>query len=223
MHVCVCLCLCVCLCDRRRTQSLNQLTDLVQIRYIGSSCKYLEPFFLVFPLPLKLRVIHIRKKFKFSIFSKVALTILINFFEFIVYSKSNNMALSTFSGKIPETGKIFFIFFVSPNVGPKPTDQSRTNSIYIVLLQISLIPIFLFDVSSKLRVVHIRKKFKILIFSKMAPTILIKFCGFIVYSNLNSMTLSAFPEKIPEIRKIVFFRHLTQRLRVLQFSIQPQN
>ena len=31
-----------------------------------------------------------------------------------------------------------------------------------------------------LRVVHIRKYMKISIFSKMAPTILIKFCGFIV-------------------------------------------
>ena len=48
-----------------------------------------------------------------------------------------------------------------------------------------------------------RKKFKILIFSKMAP-IFIKFCGFIVHSMLNDMTLSAFPGKIPETRKIVF-------------------
>ena len=71
---CVCVCLPVCLsadcvCDRRRTQSLNQLTHLVQIRYIGSSCKYLEEFFLVFPLPLKLRVVHIKKS-KISNFSK---------------------------------------------------------------------------------------------------------------------------------------------------------
>ena len=33
-----------------------------QIRYVGFSCKYLEPFVsLVFPPPLKLRVFHIRK------------------------------------------------------------------------------------------------------------------------------------------------------------------
>ena len=38
-------CVCVCLSVRRRSQSLNQWTDLVQIRYLGSSCKYLEPFF----------------------------------------------------------------------------------------------------------------------------------------------------------------------------------
>ena len=38
----------------------------------------------------------------------------------------------------------------------------------------------------------------------MAPTILIKFCGFIVNSKPNNMTLSAFPEEIPETRKIVF-------------------
>ena len=46
-----------------RTRGLNQSTDLVQIRYLGSSCKYLE-LFLVFPLPLKLRVVHMRKKIK---------------------------------------------------------------------------------------------------------------------------------------------------------------
>ena len=55
MCVCVCVCVCVrvcvCLSDRRRPQSLNQSTDLVQIRYVGSSCKYLEPF-LVFLVPL---------------------------------------------------------------------------------------------------------------------------------------------------------------------------
>ena len=35
----------------------------------------------------------------------------------------------------------------------------------------------------------------------MAPTILIKFCGFIVglHSNANNMTLSAFPGKIPDV------------------------
>ena len=37
----------------------------------------------------------------------------------------------------------------------------------------------------------------------MAPKILIKCCGFIVHSKPN-MTLSAFPEKIPDTRKIVF-------------------
>ena len=61
LKMCMCVCVCVCL--------SIYLTDLVQIRYPGSSCKYLEPFFLVFPLPLKLRVIHIRKKFKISCLS----------------------------------------------------------------------------------------------------------------------------------------------------------
>ena len=44
----------------------------------------------------------------------MALTILIKFCEFIVHSKSNNMTLPAFPGKIPETGKIFLkIFSVS--------------------------------------------------------------------------------------------------------------
>ena len=38
----------------------------------------------------------------------------------------------------------------------------------------------------------------------MAPTILIKFCGFIVHSKLNNMTVSANLGKIPVTRKIVF-------------------
>ena len=78
--------------------------------YLVSSRIYLEPFCLVFPLPLKLRVVHIRKKFKISNFSKMALTILIKFYGFIVHSKLNNMTLSAFPGKIPETRKIVFNF-----------------------------------------------------------------------------------------------------------------
>ena len=57
----MCVCLSVLwLSDRRQTLSLNQSTDLVQIWYLGSSHKYLEPFF-IFSLSLKLRVVHIRK------------------------------------------------------------------------------------------------------------------------------------------------------------------
>ena len=56
---------------RLKTPGLNQLNDLVQIRYLGSSCKYLEPFFfLVFPLALKLRVVHMRKKLKIKFSQK---------------------------------------------------------------------------------------------------------------------------------------------------------
>ena len=60
----------------------------------------------------------------------MAPTILIKFCGFIVHSKPNNMTLSAFPGKIPETRKIVFNFLsvASPNVGPKPNDQSRSNS-----------------------------------------------------------------------------------------------
>ena len=64
--------------------------------------------------------------------------------------------------------------------------------------------VFVFDLPPKLRVVHMRKKLKMSNFSKMVLTILIKFCGVIVHSKPNNMTLSAFPEKIPETRKMVF-------------------
>ena len=78
-RACVCVCLCVCLCDRLRTQCLNHLTGLVQIRYLESSCKYLKQFFfLVFPYP-KIKDSSHEKKLKILIFSKMALTILIKF------------------------------------------------------------------------------------------------------------------------------------------------
>ena len=38
----------------------------------------------------------------------------------------------------------------------------------------------------------------------MVPTILIKFCAFILHSKPYNMTLSAFPGKFPETGKIVF-------------------
>ena len=57
----------------------------------------------------------------------------------------------------------------------------------------------------------------------MVPTIFIKFCGFIVHSKPNNVTLSAFPEKIPETEKNVNFsvyRRLTERLTQLTNLVQ---
>ena len=70
---------CLCVSVRRRSQSLNQSTDLVQIRYLGSSSKYLEPFFFGFPLTPKIKGSSHEKKLKILIFSKMAPTILIKF------------------------------------------------------------------------------------------------------------------------------------------------
>ena len=83
----------------------------------------------------------------------MAETILIKFCVFIEHSKLSNMTLSAFPGKIPETRKMVLIFCPSLNVAPKSTDQSRSNSISRVPLQISLALFFVFDLPSKLRVV----------------------------------------------------------------------
>ena len=111
-----------------------------------------------------------------------------------------------FPEKIFVTRLIFFlIFYLSPNIAPKLTGRSRSHSIPRGPLQISLAHFFGFDLPPKLRVVHIRKKIKIFIFSKMAPTIFIKFCGFIILWNPNNMALSAFPDKILVNRKYYFY------------------
>ena len=48
------------------------------------------------------------------------------------------MALSDFPGKIFVPGKMFnFLSVMSPNVALTPTDQSCSNSIFKVLLQLS--------------------------------------------------------------------------------------
>ena len=75
-------------------------------------------------------------------------------------------------------------------------------------MQISLALIFVINLPLEIRVVHIalRKKLKISIFSKMAPTSLIKFSEFIVHSKPSNMTLSALSEKMHEIRKLYKFR-----------------
>ena len=57
------------LCDSRRTLHLNQLTNIVKIRYLGSSANIQGLIFLISPLSLKLTIVHIRKeeeKFRFS-------------------------------------------------------------------------------------------------------------------------------------------------------------
>ena len=57
----------------------------------------------------------------------------------------------------------------------------------------------------------------------MAPTKLIKFCGFTVHSKPNNVTLSAFPEKIPETERNLTSlcdRRLTERVIQLTNLIQ---
>ena len=95
----------------------------------------------------------------------MASTIFIKFCGFIAHSNLNNMALSAFPGKIVVTRIIYFlILYLSPNVAPKPTDQSCSNPIFRTLLQLSPAHPFHFwrtlniKDTLMLRVVHIRNK-----------------------------------------------------------------
>ena len=70
-----------------------------------------------------------------------------------------------YSRKIFETKKIFFlIFYPSPSLATKPTDQSCSNSISRVPLEISLARFFRFLSTLKFKGNSHKKKFKILIF-----------------------------------------------------------
>ena len=51
----------VCLYDSRWTLRLYQLTDIIEIRYLGSSANIQGLSFLISPLLLKLTVVNIRK------------------------------------------------------------------------------------------------------------------------------------------------------------------
>ena len=150
-------------------------------------------------------------------------TILIKFCRLIVYSKPNNVILANYPEKSLKLVKYIFNFFPSPNLGPKPSHQSLSNSIYRGLLQIFLAIISVFDLPLKLRVVHIRKNYKISFYSKMAPTKLLKLCGFSVHSKPNNVTLSAFPEKIPETEKKCIFLIFLCNLRVTERPTKVTN
>ena len=94
----------------------------------------------------------------------------------------------------------------SPNVEPKPIDRSHSKSISSVFSQISEADFLVFPLPLKLRVVHIRKILKFLTFSKMAPTILIKFSGLTIAYIKNPTTryCRLYPEKSLKLEKIFF-------------------
>ena len=85
------------------------------------------------------------------------------------------------------------------------------------------VPFIYFRSTLKIKGSSHKKNFKISFSQKWAPTIFIKFCGFIVHSNPNNKALSAFPGKIL-VTRIIFFNfficRLTKRLNQLTNLIQ---
>ena len=61
------------------------------------------------------------------------------------------MTLSAIAGKIPQTKKIVFHFLSIAYVATKPTDQSCSNSLSRVSLQISLAHVFNFQPTLKIK------------------------------------------------------------------------
>ena len=89
------------------------MTDLVQIRYLESSCKYLEPFFFFFfsfPPNSKIKGSSHEKKIKNFDFLKNGSNDLIKFCGFTVHLEPNNMTPLAFPRKIHEARKIIFNF-----------------------------------------------------------------------------------------------------------------
>ena len=99
------------------------------------------PFFILY-LPLKLRAVHIKikqldfPKNGFNDFNKILW----------IYSIFETQQHYRFSRKIPDTRKIVFYSLcdASSNIAPEPTDQSRSNPLSRVLLQIFLDGFFRF-------------------------------------------------------------------------------
>ena len=81
----------------------------------------------------------------------MAVTILIKFCGFIEHSKPNNMTLSAFPEKSLKPEKVFLIFCPSAKIAPKPTDQSCSNIISGVPLQISSACSFGFRATPKIK------------------------------------------------------------------------
>ena len=80
--------------------------------------------------------------------------------------------------------------------------QTRSNSIYLGNISS---PFFRFQQTLKIKGSSHKIETKNVYFLKNVTTILIKFCEFIAHLKPNNVTLSAFPEKIPETGKIAFF------------------
>ena len=128
-------------------------------------------------------------------------TIFINFCALIVHSEPNNTTQSSFPGKIPETEK-------KKNLSERLTQRLTCLNNFVEIRYLGFPCKYLHSDLSYFRLIvnfkgssH-KKKFKI--FSKMAKTILIKFCGLCVHSNPNNMALSAFTGKILVNRNFFF-------------------
>ena len=120
----------------------------------------------------------------------MAPTKLIKFCRFTVHSKPNNMTLSIFPGKIPETRNIY-IFLISvwssPNIPHKQTNQSHANLLSIANISRCFFSFFFFffrfPSDLKIKGSSLKKNCKQLDFHTMILTILIKSCGFIEHDK----------------------------------------
>ena len=96
------------LCERRLTERLTRLTYLVQIRYLGSLCKYLHSLFFQFRLTVKIKGSSHKKKLNISNFSKNDSSDFNKILWVCSTFETHNTTLSIFPGKIHETRKIYF-------------------------------------------------------------------------------------------------------------------
>ena len=151
-------------------------------------------FFFFFDLTLKLSVVYLRNK-------QINSVTHMEFYKYVQYCFCCYIIKS--AGEV--ANKVLLCVVWNPLLIEINLSQIRALDIKREKVR-AVCPylLFSFPLSLKLRVVHKRKKLKIFIFSKMVPTILFKFCGFIVHSKHNNMTLSAFPGKIPETGKKYF-------------------
>ena len=113
--------------------------------------------------------------------------------------ETHNIRLPIFSGKSLKLAFFLFSVWKSSNIAPKPTDQSSSNPLSRVLLQIFVGGSFIFDELSQLRIVHLRKNVNFY-FQKMTNDFH-HFFLFIEHPKPNNMTQSDFIGKFPRGKK----------------------
>ena len=134
------------------------MTNLIQIRYVGSPCKYLLPVFFRFRSTLKFKVVHIRKIYYFHFLKNCSNDFYQILWIYCTFEPQQYDTIGFSRKKILVTRIIFFKFLCRLTLRL----NHQTNIVQIRYLGHSWNylqhTVFIFDLSLKLREVYLRNK-----------------------------------------------------------------